>query len=243
MTIVNSPRNSVKRPNTSEIGPLTNSSCSFVNSRPTAICRSPTTRSASFKVSTMRWGASKNTTVRVSARRASSQVARALALAGGKPTKTKASVGSPDDTRAASTALGPGIASTRIPAASAAWTSRNPGSETAGVPASDTRAMEPPSRSFSTSAPALRCSLCSCMLVVGVRISKWCRSFAVWRVSSAAIRSHSRSTRSARSVMSSRLPMGVATRYRIPAVLRTIGGRVPAELLYHYRLIGFAGPG
>src|SRR6202000_1884577 len=38
-------------------------------------------------------------------------------------------------------------------------------------------------------------------------------SFTVCRVSSQAMRSAERSTRRARSVMSSRLPMGVATRY------------------------------
>src|SRR6267378_7243824 len=44
----------------------------------------------------------------------------------------------------------------------------------------------------------------------------WFRSFCVWRVSSQAIRSTSLRMRSARSVMSSRLPMGVPTMYRQP---------------------------
>src|SRR6266478_5139985 len=44
----------------------------------------------------------------------------------------------------------------------------------------------------------------------------WFRSFCVWRVSSQAIRSTSFRMRSARSVMSSRLPMGVPTMYRQP---------------------------
>src|SRR6267143_4347272 len=47
-------------------------------------------------------------------------------------------------------------------------------------------------------------------------MSKWFRSFCVWRVSSQAIRSTSLRMRSARSVMSSRLPMGVPTMYRQP---------------------------
>ena len=41
---------------------------------------------------------------------------------------------------------------------------------------------------------------------------EWFSSFCVWRVSSQAIRSTPFNTRSARSVMSSRLPIGVATR-------------------------------
>src|ERR1700722_6431373 len=49
--------------------------------------------------------------------------------------------------------------------------------------------------------------------MVGGEIAKWLSSFWVWRVSSHAMRSTSLSTRSARKVMSSRLPMGVATRY------------------------------
>src|SRR5262245_63685054 len=42
----------------------------------------------------------------------------------------------------------------------------------------------------------------------------------VWRVSSAAMTWASRSTRSARCVTSSRLPIGVATRYRMPLTSR-----------------------
>ena len=49
-------------------------------------------------------------------------------------------------------------------------------------------------------------------------------SLPVWRVSSQAMRSTERSTRSARRVMSSRLPMGVATRYRPGANGAAVGG-------------------
>src|SRR5580658_2307621 len=48
-------------------------------------------------------------------------------------------------------------------------------------------------------------------------MSKCESSFSVWRVSSQAIASDSFRTRSARSEISSRLPMGVATTYRHPA--------------------------
>ncbi len=44
------------------------------------------------------------------------------------------------------------------------------------------------------------------------------RSCPECRVSSAATTSHSASTRNARNVMSSRFPMGVATRYSVPGV-------------------------
>ena len=46
----------------------------------------------------------------------------------------------------------------------------------------------------------------------------WLNSFRVRRVSYAAIRSASLSTRKARRVMSSRLPMGVATMNNVPMV-------------------------
>src|SRR5205085_3230133 len=54
----------------------------------------------------------------------------------------------------------------------------------------------------------------------------------VRRVSSAAITATSRSTRSARSVMSSRFPMGVATTKSVPG----IAGGAEACLLYHWRI-------
>src|SRR6266550_8183741 len=54
-------------------------------------------------------------------------------------------------------------------------------------------------------------------------MSKWARSARVRRVSSHAIRAASLRARSARSVMSSRLPIGVATTKRVPRGLR-LGG-------------------
>jgi hypothetical protein len=68
------------------------------------------------------------------------------------------------------TALGPGMLSTRMPAARAAATSVCPGSEMSGVPASDTSAMESPARSRSTSRGAFSRSLCSWRLVVRVEM-------------------------------------------------------------------------
>src|SRR5437773_924738 len=54
-------------------------------------------------------------------------------------------------------------------------------------------------------------------------MSKWARSARVRRVSSHAITAASLRARSARSVMSSRLPIGVATTKRVPRGLR-LGG-------------------
>ena len=59
----------------------------------------------------------------------------------------------------------------------------------------------------------------------------WASSLAVRRVSSAAITRASRSTRSARSVMSSRLPMGVATTYKRPGA-----GRGSTEGIVHWEI-------
>jgi hypothetical protein len=56
-----------------------------------------------------------------------------------------------------------------------------------------------------------RRSLCACSDRRGVAIAKRAQSLPVTRVSSQAMQSASRSTRSARAETSSRLPIGVAT--------------------------------
>jgi hypothetical protein len=150
----------------------------------------------------------------------------ACPLFGGNPTNEKESVGKPDAERAASTALGPGTASTRIPASIAALMRTPPGSETVGVPASDTKAMLSPCFRRAINAPDFPASLCSWRLVLGVAIACRASRCAVRRVSSAAINAASRSTRSARTVMSSRLPIGVATTNSVP-------GMSGDRLLYH----------
>ena len=120
--------------------------------------------------------------------------------------------------KAASTALAPGMGSTRIPASMAARISWPPGSETVGVPASETSATLSPRCSRSTSEADFPASLCSCRLVVGVAIACRARRWPVRRVSSAAMRETSRRIRSARTVMSSRLPIGVATTNSVPGM-------------------------
>ena len=59
------------------------------------------------------------------------------------------------------TALGPGMLSTRIPAARAAATSDWPGSEISGVPASDTSAIDSPPAEPRDQRRRLPRSLCS----------------------------------------------------------------------------------
>ena len=68
-------------------------------------------------------------------------------------------------------------------------------------------------------------ALCSWKLTTLARaVIPWCESSpAVRRVSSAAIASASRSIRRARNVMSSRLPIGVATTKSVPGIW-TLGG-------------------
>ena len=84
---------------------------------------------------------------------------RCACFAGKNPSNKKRSVGSPQTVSAASTAEGPGSAVTTWPAARAARTSLKPGSDTSGVPASETSATAAPAasraRSFGRASAAL----------------------------------------------------------------------------------------
>ncbi len=113
------------------------------------------------RVAPSRCGASKNTIVRGSRASPARARARSPALRGRKPSKQNRSTGSPDTASAVSTALGPGTAVTRSPAAATAATRRNPGSETDGMPASVTRTTREPSRTAWTSSGVRAASLCS----------------------------------------------------------------------------------
>ncbi len=108
---------------------------------------------------TSRWGASKKIMVRGSDARAASAAARSPALRGRKPSKQKRSVGRPETASAASVALGPGRTVTSTPAAIAAVTARKPGSDTVGIPASETTRTVAPPTALSTSPSALSRSL------------------------------------------------------------------------------------
>ena len=67
-----------------------------------------------------------------------------------KPQNVNLSDGNPDSTNADTNAVGPGTTKTGISAARAARTNLNPGSDTAGIPASDTAAIVAPPCNFST---------------------------------------------------------------------------------------------
>ena len=67
-------------------------------------------------------------------------------------------------------------------------------------------------------------------------MSKWFSSFTLTRVSSAAMKSACASVSTARGEKSPRLPMGVATRYNIPA----IGSLPPVSEIDAAQLLGFA---
>jgi hypothetical protein len=82
-----------------------------------------------------------------------------------------------------------------------------------GVPALVTNATRFPSAISPMIRSPARSSLCSWKAICGFWISKCFSSSPVLRVSSLATMSTSRSVVSARSEMSSRLPIGVATRY------------------------------
>ncbi len=86
----------------------------------------------------------------------------------------------------------------------------------AGVPASETSATLSPSRRRRRIPAPARALLYSWKTTIGVRISYRFSSFTVRRVSSQAITGASFRTRTARKVMSSRFPSGVATTYSVP---------------------------
>ena len=98
-------------------------------SPPHAAARSSTVRST-------RCGASYITVVRGSAAIAARRTARSRPDRGTKPSNTNRVVSKPLTTRAITNAAGPGTADTAWPASSTTRTSRDPGSEIPGVPAS-----------------------------------------------------------------------------------------------------------
>src|SRR5207244_2855995 len=142
---------------------------------------------------------------------------RSRPFLGRNPSKQKRSLGSPLTTRAATSAEGPGTASTRAPAAAAAATSLAPGSDMAGVPASVTTATSTPRSSrrstWSTWAASLWSWTASSSLP---ETPAWVSRRRVWRVSSQAITPTRARVAAARGERSPRLPIGVETRTRVP---------------------------
>src|SRR5581483_7898418 len=140
-------------------------------------------------------------------------------LRGRNPSNTNRSAPRPDTTSAASTALGPGTVDTSRSASTHARTRAWPGSETPGVPASVTYATTSPAAMRSTTRASACRSLWAWSATSRPRAgTPACVSSArVRRVSSAAIRSASRSVSTARGDRSPRLPIGVATTTSRPA--------------------------
>lgn len=169
-SIVNSPLGCWSRARCAEIGCSTNSSCSLVSSRPTIIGLSPNLSRIRPSVVRIRCGASKKTTVRLVIRCSAIQLTRSFDLRGGNPRNRNSLALTPAAARIVVTALGPGIATTMCPSSRAILTRCRPGSDTSGVPASETRAIEAPSPRRRRSESAFLVSLCSCRLVVGVAI-------------------------------------------------------------------------
>ena len=137
---------------------------------------------------------------------------------GKKPSKQNLSHGKPLCTTAGMRAVAPGSVTTSIPSSTQRRTSKKPGSEMPGVPASDTNATSLPAAIDSTTRPTVACSLnlwCEC---IGFSMPRWRIRCDDVRVSSARMKSTSLSTFMARRVISSRLPMGVGTIYSFAIV-------------------------
>ena len=133
-------------------------------------------------------------------------------MCGKKPSKMNFSAGKPELTKAGTNAVGPGRHSTSILRFTHSRTSKKPGSEMAGVPASVTKAKVSPASMRSAIRSTTRCSLRMWKAVMGLLISKCLSRLPEVRVSSARMPSTSFRMRMARRVMSSKLPMGVGTR-------------------------------
>src|SRR5699024_4053661 len=96
----------------------------------------PRASTAAANVASSRCGDSKNTVVRGSAASLRSHLLRSPGLRGAKPSKQNCWEASPDTASADVTADGPGRHPTGSPSATHAVTSRYPGSDTLGIPAS-----------------------------------------------------------------------------------------------------------
>ena len=129
-------------------------------------------------------------------------------------------MGRPDATSAQVTALGPGMTSTGSPSSRAASTRRWPGSDTPGMPASDTKATRWPAATRAITDSTRRAITFSSQRSSGTRMPKRASSLPVTRVSSQSSTSAERSVSSTRGDASERLPMGVPTSESMPPVER-----------------------
>ena len=81
-------------------------------------------------------------------------------LTGKNPSNTNLSFGKPELTNAGTKAVAPGKQSTGIPSCTQARVNKKPGSEIAGVPASEIKAMVCPAFNFCNTLSTILCSLC-----------------------------------------------------------------------------------
>ena len=123
----------------------------------------------SSRHSAMRCGASKNTSVRVSAASSASRARRSARRAGRNPSNVNRSVGSPAMLSAAVMAEGPGTATTVSPSCATRRTSSKPGSE------SKRRARIADQRDARAAAQALQQLVDALALVVFVQRHQWSR--------------------------------------------------------------------
>ena len=186
----------------------------FVSSRQTATSRSGSSSASSASVAGSRRGDSNATSV-VPALRRAPRAARPSSAAGSRA-KCHSSAGSPDATSAVIAADGPGQHLDRQPGRDARAHQHVAGSDTSGIPASDTSATTAPPRIFSTSSAARARSLCSWYETSRAFTPYRSSSTRVRRVSSHATTSASRSADSTRRVMSSRFPIGVGHTTSLP---------------------------
>ena len=146
-----------------------------------------------------------------------SRLSRACARAGMNPTNLTSWAERGDTDKAAVIADGPGIGTTRTFRSQRDLTRSNPGSQMSGVPASGTRATSLPLRSSSRTRAVILFSLCSCKEIrLFAGMLRALKSFRQRLVSSHAIASTVSRTDIARSLISWRFPIGVATTYTIP---------------------------
>ena len=188
------------------------SSYNLVSSRHRTALRSPQAAASSAEVSATLRGLSYTISVPLCRARRATASRRSLPVRGKKPTKQASFAGSPLRTSAVRDAEGPGSTSKGSPLCMKAATSRSPGSDMPGSPASDTKAIASPSATRPAISSALPSSLCSWQDMRGLDIPSLDSMAPVLRVSSQYILWHSLSTLRARSVMSSMFPMGVGQR-------------------------------
>ena len=196
------------------------SSLSLVSSRQRDILRPPPSVSRrSSRVSRSLWGASCSSIVLCSVAKTSRRFRLSDFFTGRKPSKQNLAVASPESVRAQIPAHAPGIAVTGIPLSAHSATRSSPGSDIAGVPASVTRAQDSPDSRRRAICNPRSALLCSKYDTRGREMPKCVSIRRVFLVSSAAIKSTSDSTLSARSLISARFPIGVDTRYSVPPTI------------------------